>query len=129
MAEVRDFDAEYDFASKEGVTFKLGGREFRTKPVASPGPLLNPGSGLDAAMKIFQAVLVPEDLDAFNELVNDPNPNVLISASQIDNIAAWLVEVTSGRPTESPASSGNGGGSDSSGSKVSSLSPVKTGGK
>lgn len=109
MSEVRDFDEEYGFADKEGVSFKLGGHVFTTKPVLHPYILLkrdgNEG-GLETAIRIIRSSLTSEDEQIFSQLIDDPE--VLISANQVDQIAAWIMEEISGRPTKQPRSSGAG---------------------
>lgn len=127
MSEPRDFDAEYDWSNRAGLTFKLGGHVFTTKPVAPVKAFMTSGkSGLDVAMDFFKAILVPDVVPIFMEMIE--SDTVLISAKQIDSIAAWLMGELSGNPTESPASSGNGENATSSTSAGGSLLEVPTGG-
>jgi hypothetical protein len=76
---------------------------------------------LDAAVATLRAVL--EEVAASEE-----KPSVIVSAYQVDQVASWLIEVTSGRPTPGPVSSGTGPDTTSDGSKESSPSPAETGG-
>lgn len=108
----RDFDAEFaDSLSQPGFTFKLGGHTFHTKPVPPPKAFLVKERGFMAAHDFLLAMLTPEDREVYEKMVEDPNAN--LSAFQIDEIASWLIEVTSERPTEAPASSGSGGAATS----------------
>lgn len=123
--EIKDFDAEYDYGKQKGHTFKLGGQVFHTKSVAPPAAWLQEETGLDAAINFLRILLVPEDREVFLAMLKDIDAN--ITPYQIDQVASWLIGETSGRPTESPASSGNGAGRTSSGSKAPSSVPVETG--
>lgn len=127
MSEVRDFDAEFGLDEKEGLAFKMGGQEFRTKPVA---PLkafrADFGGGMDSAISFISLTLVAEDRERFQALVEDPDS--LLSPFQVAEVAKWLIEETMGRPTVPPASSENGSGATDDSSKDASSSPVATGG-
>jgi hypothetical protein len=105
MAE-RNFDDEYQIAAKEGHSFTLAGQVFRTKAIAPVAAFRDKETGLDAAIMFLKRLLVPEDREAFDLLMD--NEDAPISPHQIDQIATWLIEETSGRPTESPAGSGSG---------------------
>lgn len=50
-----------------------------------------------------------------------------VSAYEIDTVSEWLMEVSLGRPTESPSPFGNGEGRTSNGSKAISRRPAKAG--
>lgn len=111
MADVRNFDEEYDYSSKQGLTFILGGYEFHSKPIAPPAAFLSEKKGMDFAVSFLKDVLLPEDREIFIKMIEDSD--VMISAYQLDQIAAWVMEQTSGRPTQSPPTSGSGGDSTS----------------
>jgi hypothetical protein len=106
MAE-RNFDEEYAYDQLEGHTFVLGGRKFHTHPVSTPQAYLalREGMGLDGAIGFLKKMIVDEDLQEFNDLIAEDNASVMVSAHQIDAVAAWLIEVAVGRPTTAPASS------------------------
>lgn len=115
----RNFDEEFDYSSKEGHTFVLGGYTFHTVPVAPPSAFLslNMGSGFEVAANFLKAVVIDEDKPMLETLLTETGLEVPVSAFQIDQVASWLIGEMSGRPTESPDSSGNGVGRTSSTSK------------
>lgn len=109
MAE-RNFDAERS-APSEGHAFTLAGHTYHTRGQAPPSAFLDKASGLEAAVSFIKAVLVPSDVETFEALMaSDECP---ASAHEINDIAIWLIEVTSGRPTPAPVSSGSGGATTS----------------
>lgn len=120
-----DFDEEFDLANKEGVSFVLGGHTFTTKGSLHPKAFLNKDRGLEFAIGLIRVALIPEDREVFDAMIEDPD--ILLSAKQVDSVGSWLVEVYSDRPTESPAKSGAGRGTRSGSSKVAALSKAKTG--
>lgn len=99
MSKTRNFDEEFSLDG-EGLTFTLGGQEFRTKTVAPPAAFMDRMDGLDGVIGFLSQVIVPEDRDRFLELVK--NPDAMMSIYQLDSLAAWVIEETSGRPTKSP---------------------------
>lgn len=115
----RNFDEEFDYSSKEGHTFVLGGYTFHTVQVAPPAAFLslNMGAGFEVAANFIRCILIEEDKPTFEELLTSTTNVVPVSAFQIDQIASWLIGEMSGRPTEAPDSSGNGVGRTSSTSK------------
>jgi hypothetical protein len=70
-------------------------------------------------------------LDQMRELVEkamEPDePGPLVSGHEIDVVAEWLMEVTIGRPLQSPSPSGNGEGRTSNGSKGTSRKAARAG--
>lgn len=114
MAE-RDFDEEYGLDQLEGHTFVLGGQKFHTLPVSTPEAwlALRTEQGLGGVIAYLRKMLIPEDVEAFDEMLADENRAVLVSAVQIDAVASWLFEMGTGRPTKAPKSSGTGRGKNS----------------
>lgn len=106
MAE-RDFDEEFALDQREGHTFVLGGQKFHTIAVTTPESYtaLYENRGFVGTLQFLRKMLVPEDIEAFDKLVADENRDVLISAYQVDQVANWLIEVATGRPTKAPGSS------------------------
>jgi hypothetical protein len=110
----RDFDEEFANDDREGHTFVLGGQKFHTLPVTTPKAHLTyftldrEKTGMDRVVGYLRAMIVPDELEAFNALVDAENTDILISAKQLDEVASWLLEVTSGLPTTAPARSGGG---------------------
>lgn len=127
----RNFDEEYAFDKQKPTAFVLGGKTLQATPILHPSIFLSRDtklSGVEAAVKIIMGALVPKDRKVFQGLLDDPD--VRISASQVDDIATWLLEVASeNRPTKSRSSSGNGGAKTGTGSKGSSSTATETGGK
>jgi hypothetical protein len=117
--------------TKKGHTFTLVGETFHTYPGMSvtfvntedeEEEQLKP---LQSIIKFIRSLIVKDERERFDRLLNDPD--VYIDVDDLLEIARWLVEVTSGRPTKSPSSSGNGAGRTSSGSKVKPSKRVSSG--
>lgn len=72
MAE-RNFDEEYDYDSKEGHSFTLGGVTFHTPPVVSPGAFLAGGRGLLAAVRFLRRAVVPEEQALLERVLEMPD--------------------------------------------------------
>lgn len=125
MSDVKDFDAEFKMEEKRGVSFILRGREFHTKKLLSVKDWkAEKGNGLDYSIALIKLSLVAEDRDAFQAIIDDedgPGP------FQIDQIATFIWEKLSGRPTVSPEPSGPGPVATNSGSTENSASPATIG--
>lgn len=104
--EVLDFDEEYEDVEKVGMTFKLGGQVWHTKAIAPVAAFRDKTEGLDAAVNFLALTLVAGEQEAFLEMIDDPESG--ISAYQLDQVAAKVIERTSGRPTGRRGSSGTG---------------------
>lgn len=117
----RDFDAEREDRG-EGVTFKLGGRTFHTLPAIPAGALRRAGEnqGVEQLCQWIEDLLVPEDVDAWRELVDPDNKDVLVEARDVAAISTWIVEELTERPTGRPSESSDGPRSADSGSEVAS---------
>jgi hypothetical protein len=125
LTVVKNFDEDTEELQRPGVTFQLAGHEFHTKGYTPPAALLNDSRGLYYAVAFLRTVLVPDDRDVFDKLVADPEAP--FSGDKLDDIAVWVMGEISGRPTERPASSGDGPEPTSTGSKENSISPVADG--
>lgn len=129
MAE-RDFDAERKKTKKDGHKFTVGGETFRTYPgmsvtfwAAQEKAKGKSDIPLERTIRFLRSLIVKEDRVRFDKLIY--SDDVYIEADELVDISNWLIEVISGRPTKSPASSGNGAGRISSGSKA---KPSRAGG-
>ena len=114
MAE-RNFDTDRKKAVREGHSFTLGGREFRTLPDLPVSWLLRPKdddpevSPLERNINFLRMLIVPEQREAFDGLLADDD--VFLEASDLLDVSKWLIGViSSNRPTSASGSSGNGAG-------------------
>jgi hypothetical protein len=128
---IRNFDEEYEFDKVKPVVFILGGKTLHAKPILHPSLFLSRKegeTGIESAVRIIMGSLIDADKKVFQALIDDPN--IRISANQVDDIATWLLEVASGgRPTKSRPTSGNGAAKTGTGSKATSSATVKLGKK
>jgi hypothetical protein len=68
------------------------------------------------------------DLQAVVDRTQEPaEPGPMVSATDIDAVAEWLMQVTLGRPTNAPSPSSNGVGRTQPTSKAAPRKPVRTG--
>jgi hypothetical protein len=109
-----------DFGGGQGVetspiSFKLYDEEFSCRPVIQGKVLLNlmansstedAGSMAETIGSFFDLCLLPESLDRFNTLLE--NPDKIVTVEALGDITGWLVEQYSARPTQQPESSSNG---------------------
>jgi len=97
------------------LSFKIHGEEFQCRPAIQGKVLLNIVAGADesdgAAVartinEFFEKTLLPDSLDKFNALLNDPDK--IVTVDTLGEITAWLVEEYSSRPTQQPEPSSSG---------------------
>lgn len=113
----RDFGASniFDSSDMEPVVFRLDGETFQCKP-ALPGATLlkfiadadsgDGGRASDAIPRLFQHVMTETEYERFNTFVT--RDDRIVSLETLTEVAAWLVEVYTERPTRghSPSSTG-----------------------
>ena len=96
-------------ASKEPLSFKLYGEEYRCVPQVQGKLILDlvadssandPVKAAGVVTTFFKQVVLDEDYDRFQELLTDKNR--IVTVETLAEITAWLVEEYSGRPTEGP---------------------------
>lgn len=111
----RPADAPEDWTPHEEVHKERRSHEFRVVPDLSGGVLIQidlmasgvgPGvkgknvRGGDALFDFFDAALLPEDRQRFRDLIQDPD--VFVHMQTLSEIAVWLYEVYTNRPTTPP---------------------------
>jgi len=111
----RDFGAASD-ANTEPLSFSLHGETFECHPSVQGKVLLkivaktaNDEQGFAVAQvleEFFSICLLPESLERFNNLLEDPER--IVSVETIGEITGWLIEEYSARPTRQPEVSSNG---------------------
>jgi hypothetical protein len=123
----RDFGKTKTVHEYEPLDFALNGQEFHCVS-AIPGAVLldfvrradsdSGGASASAITDFFRQVLAEEDRDRFTELVTDPEQ--IVELEILGEIAGWLVEQYSERPTREPSRSskkrGSGGRTSTAGS-------------
>lgn len=109
MTRFKDFGAGGEVV-QEPLSFKLYGEDFNCRPALQGKVLLdmaaNAGSESGAGKVVndfFSQALLPEDLERFNALINDPDK--IVTVETLGEIVGWLVEEYSNRPTEEPSRS------------------------
>lgn len=111
----KDFGAPRADVEVEPLSFSLHGEEFDCHPNVQGAMLLrfikeaDSGDGSrasEALLGLFEKVLEPESFVRFNELWNDNNRIVPIET--IGEIAGWLIEEYTARPTKRSSSSSRG---------------------
>lgn len=113
----KDFgsSAVFDTAALEPVTFRLDGQTFTCRP-ALPGSTLlsfvaaaDSGEGGRASSSIpqlFSHAMEPAEYERFTTFIE--RSDRIVPIDTLAEIAAWLVEVYSERPTQPPTGSPNG---------------------
>jgi hypothetical protein len=110
----RDFGSGGE-VSVTPVSFSLHGEEFECRTKVQGKVLLqlvaqaeeNDGAGVVTSLTgFFDVALLPESLERFNALLEDPDR--VVTVETLGEIVGWLVEQYSARPTERPESSSTG---------------------
>lgn len=110
----RDFGSGGNPAT-DPISFKLHGEEFQCRPSMQGKVLLklvaqsdeDEGAGIAKSLtQFFEIALLPESLERFNALLEDPDR--IVSVETLGEIVGWLVEEYSARPTERPEPSSTG---------------------
>lgn len=110
MSRFKDFGAGGEVVH-EPLSFKLYGEDFNCRPALQGKVLLDMASSADAEKgspgevinDFFSQALLPESLERFNALINDPEK--IVTVETLGEIVGWLVEQYSNRPTEEPSRS------------------------
>lgn len=115
MARHKDFSGGTNIDEFEPLTFTLNGEKFTCVPAIQGSVILefvanadgdSGGSAAKALYKFFEDCMEPEEYQRFDALLR--NPKVIIDMSLIGEIASWLVEEYTNRPTKQPESSSSG---------------------
>jgi hypothetical protein len=112
MSKFKDFGGGATAADAEPIVFKLHGEDFSCRPEI-PGKLMldlvanssddeNPAAAALVVPRFFSAVLLPESLERFDALCDDPDR--VVTMQTLTDIVEWLVETYSERPTRGPES-------------------------
>ena len=115
MARHKDFSGGTKISDFEPLTFSINGTRFEAVPAVQGSVLLefvaaadseSGGSAASALYKFFEDVMEPGEYARFQKVLKDPD--VIIDMELIGEIAGWLVEEYSARPTRRPESSAAG---------------------
>lgn len=99
----------------EPIEFDLEGRKFQCKPAVQGAVLLefvaqadgdSGGAAAGAIYGFFESCMPADQYKAFMELLNDPD--LIFDMEVIGEIAGWLVEQYTARPTQPSSSSAPG---------------------
>lgn len=110
----KDFGSDFG-VTKEPIVFKVYDEEFTCRPslpgrtllrLVSTGSSEDPSEIAETIETFFEVCLVEESKERFNALLEDPDK--VVPVDTLADIAAWLVEEYSGRPTEGPEDSQSG---------------------
>lgn len=105
-ARFKDFGSALKFSDLPPLSFELCERNFKCRPALQSKKLLefvkdaDGGSGLsagEAIHKFMETVIVPEDVQAWKDLLD--SDEFIVDVSLLSNVVTWLVEQYSGRPT------------------------------
>lgn len=113
MARHRDFGTGPDLSELEDVSFALHGETFHCYPAVSGGVILrfghqtmDPTTASNAIMTFFASCMLPEEFERFNDLLIDPQK--ITKMGTITDIAGYLIEEYTSRPTQQSESSSGG---------------------
>lgn len=115
MPRHKDFSGGKKISDFEPLTFTLNDQTFEAKPAIQGTTLLefvaaadsdSGGAAAGALYDFFKNVMRAEEYARFMDVLNDPD--VIIDMELIGDIATWLVEEYSTRPTEQPTASVSG---------------------
>lgn len=126
----KDFGSAPVAADYEPLSFTYDGQEYQCRPVINGAVLLRfvreadsgeGGRSAGALLGFFKDLLLEEDFKRFETYVEDPD--TVIPIETLGEIAAWVVEEYTGRPTQEPTKSPSGRKRTGTRSKVSASSP------
>lgn len=115
MTRFKDFGQGADGETKEPLSFKLHGEEFRCLPqvqgklmldLANSGDDNSPGQTAKFISTFFSHVLEDESFTRFDELLTSKDR--IVSVDTLSEIIGWLVEEYTARPEEQPELSSAG---------------------
>jgi hypothetical protein len=111
----KDFSGGTKIEDFEPLTFTLNGQKFECVPAIQGSVLLefvaaadgeSGGAAANALYKFFRDTMTREEYERFDLMLKDPE--VIIDMETIGEIAGWLVEEYTARPTRRPVSSVGG---------------------
>ena len=112
MARHKDFSGGTSIEDFEPLTFSLNNQTFRAVPAIQGSTLLefvakadgeSGGAAAGALYSFFESCMEPEEYQRFQALLQDPK--VIIDMETNGEIAGWLVEQYTARPTKQPENS------------------------
>lgn len=115
MPRHKDFGSGTSAAEIEPVTFTLAGETFTCHPAVQGYTILkfvadadsdDGGRAAGAIYEFFKSAMPEEEYAKFTALIT--RTDVIFSLNNLADIAAWLTEEYTARPTQPPASSGSG---------------------
>lgn len=115
MSRHKSFTGGKSISDFEPVSFDLRGQTFRCNPAVQGAVLLefvaradseSGGEAAGALYGLFEDAMPAEEYARFQALLNDPA--VIIEMDTIAEIASWLVEEYTARPTKPSENSGTG---------------------
>jgi hypothetical protein len=110
-ARTKDFGATKKIDDFEPLNFVLNGETFNCKPAIQGSVLLEfvadadsdqGGRSAGALYGFFKKTLLTDDYTKFEEMVR--SEDVIVDLSLLGDIAGWLVEEYTARPTSEPKS-------------------------
>jgi hypothetical protein len=131
MTRHKDFGGGTDITDYEPLSFSLVGENFEVAPAVQGHVLLNfvanasgddGGAAAQALDQFFMKIMNSEEFARFKEHLD--NPRVIIDMEKLGEIAGWLVEEYTTRPTRPPTSSADGESTTGTTSTVAQSSPV-----
>lgn len=131
MTRHKDFGGGTDITEYEPLSFSLVGENFDVAPAVQGHVLLNfvaNASGNDGAAAakalddFFMKIMDSEEFARFKAHLD--NPRIIIDMEKLGEVAGWLVEEYTTRPTQPPTSSADGGSTTGTTSTVAHSSPV-----
>lgn len=115
MARHKDFSGGTSIEDFEPLSFTLNGETFNAVPAIQGSTLLefvaaadsdSGGAAAGALYSFFENCMEPDEYARFRALLKDPK--IIIDMETIGEIAGWLVEEYTTRPTKRPVSSVDG---------------------
>lgn len=115
MTRHKDFGGGTDITEYEPLSFTLMGEDFKCVPAVQGKVILNfvarasGNDGSEAATALdefFEKTMDPEEFQRFKAHLE--NPRIIIDMEKLGEIAGWLIEEYSARPTRPPLSSVDG---------------------
>lgn len=115
MARHKDFSGGTKIEDFEPLTFSLNGETFTCVPAIQGTVLLefvaaadsqDGGAAATALYQFFKDCMSASEYERFDRVLK--NPEVIIDMETIGEIAGWLVEEYTQRPTRQPATSASG---------------------
>lgn len=116
MQRFKDFGSEASdekTIDEEPIKFTLEGDDFECKPRVATGVILRflrvggKGGGFGGIIEdFFEEVLTAESFIRWKDLLEDPER--LVSLNKLGEVAGWLIDEYTRRPTQAPSRSRNG---------------------